>query len=278
MSTGAAPMTQICDDMRAEHEDLDSLVAPLTEATWDAPTPAEGWTIRDQISHLAYFDRVALVSAMDPNRFRVEREIALADVAALIADSVDLGRALPAAQLLGYWRNWRQELVAALRELDHSDRIPWYGPEMSAASFASARLMETWAHGQDVADALGIFRVPSARLRHVAHLGVRAFANSFRAHNLAVPDCSVLVELDGPGGARWTWGDASVLGDSVRGPALDFCLVVTQRRHRADTDLQMVGPVAEAWMEVAQAFAGPPGAGRRPGQFGRGAQGTREQR
>ena len=39
---------------------------------------------------------------------------------------------------------------------------------------ATARLMETFAHGRDVADALGAHaRAATARLRHVCHLGVR---------------------------------------------------------------------------------------------------------
>jgi uncharacterized protein (TIGR03084 family) len=135
---------------------------------------------------------------------------------------------------------------------------------MGLASFISARLMETWAHGQDVVDALGIQREPTDRLRHVAFLGVRARGFSYTANGLATPESDVRVELTGPSGDLWTWGDGT---DSIRGTALDFCLVVTQRRHIADTDLEIRGPLAEGWMEIAQSFAGPPGSGRQPGQF-----------
>jgi uncharacterized Actinobacterial protein TIGR03083 len=136
---------------------------------------------------------------------------------------------------------------------------------MSPASFISARLMETWAHGQDIADAVGSDRVPTGRLKHVAHLGVRARAFSYSAHGLSVPDEKVSVELVAPGGDVWRWDMGS--SDSVTGSALGFCLAVTQRRHIGDTDLVITGPRAEEWMSIAQAFAGPPGDGRRPGQF-----------
>jgi uncharacterized protein (TIGR03084 family) len=130
--------------------------------------------------------------------------------------------------------------------------------------------METWAHGQDVADALGVTRVPSDRLRHVAHIGVGARTFSYLANGLEVPTELVRVELTAPGGTVWTWGPADA-ANRVNGPALDFCLVVTQRRHRDDTALEATGPLADQWLSIAQAFAGPPGGGRRAGQFAGGA-------
>ncbi len=50
----------------------------------------------------------------------------------------------------------------------------------------------------------------------------------------------------------------------VRGPLVDFCLVVTQRRRVADTDLVVTGDAATGWMARAQAFAGPPTDGPAP--------------
>src|SRR5687768_14064973 len=136
---------------------------------------------------------------------------------------------------------------------------------MSFASFVSARLMETWAHGQDVVDALGAEREPTNRLEHICHLGVRARRNSYAARGLEFPGGDVRVVVTAPDGAEWSWGESS--DDLVTGPALDFCLCVTQRRHLADTSLEVRGPLAEEWMSIAQAFAGPPGPGRAPGQF-----------
>jgi uncharacterized protein (TIGR03084 family) len=137
---------------------------------------------------------------------------------------------------------------------------------MSAASSITARIMETWAHGQDVADALGAERAPSDRLRHVAFIGARALPNSYQARGLPVPETTVRVELEAPSGGVWAFGPEGA-PDSVRGPALDFCLAVTQRRHLDDLDLELQGAVATEWMSIAQAFAGPPGPGRQPGQF-----------
>ena len=131
---------------------------------------------------------------------------------------------------------------------------------MSAASSLTARIMETWAHGQDVADALGLVREPTARLRHIAHIGVRALPFSFAANGLEVPQEPVRVELTGPDGSVWTWGPEHA-ANRVTGPALDFCLIVTQRRHLADTSIRAYGQVADQWLAIAQAFAGPPGPG-----------------
>ena len=150
-------------------------------------------------------------------------------------------------------------------ELDPALRLPWFGLPMSAASSLTARIMETWAHGQDIADALGRAREPTGRLRHIAHIGVRALPYSFAVHGLEVPPEPVRVELTGPAGELWTWGPGHA-ANRVTGPALDFCLLVTQRRHREDTAVAAEGQVADQWLAIAQAFAGPPGDGRRPGQ------------
>jgi uncharacterized protein (TIGR03084 family) len=254
----------ICADLRAEHDDLDALVTPLDDVDWKRETPAQGWAIRDQISHLAFFDRTALLALTDPEAFRASRDDLLA--AAGADPSIELGRAVRPPDLLAAWRGGRDALLAAAADVDPRARIEWYGPPMGARSFITARLMETWAHGQDVADALGVKRVPTDRLRHVAHIGIGARPWGYVVHGLDPPTQSIRVELRGPGGDSWTWGDPST-ADVVRGPALDFCLVVTQRRHVDDTALVAEGAAAGEWLRIAQAFAGGPGAGRRPGQF-----------
>jgi uncharacterized protein (TIGR03084 family) len=251
---------QICDDLAAEHHDLDRVVADLDVVDWDRPTPAVGWSVRDEISHLGFFDRTAVAAVTDPEAFA-------AGTAALVKTggdpSVAPGRSMAAAELLAWWRTGREDLLRTLRGLDARQRIPWYGPPMAARSFATARLMETWAHGQDVVDALGVVRPPTDRLRHVAHLGVRARPFSYANRGLPLPERPVTVVLRGPGGDTWTWDDEA--RDVVRGEALDFCLVVTRRRHLDDTGLEVVGAGAKEWMGIAQAFAGPPGPGRAPG-------------
>jgi uncharacterized protein (TIGR03084 family) len=255
-------LDELTADLAAEHADLDGLVADLDEAGFAIPTPAEGWQVRDQVSHLAWFDREAVRAALDPESFVATLSEALSDETYTDRAVIE-GRRFSSPDLLVWWRAARAGLLHALAALDPSTRVPWYGPPMSAASFVTARLMETWAHGQDVADALEVERVPTDRLRHVAFLGVRAFPNSYRVRDLPVPAAPVRVELVAPSGAAWSWGDEGA-ADVVRGPARDFCLVVTQRRHLDDTELVASGPVAGEWMHLAQAFAGPAGPGRAP--------------
>lgn len=259
-------MQQLCDDLEAEHAALDLLVAPLDEAGWNLPTPADDWAVRDQISHLWYFDQKAWLALTDPEAFGRDREQLLASG---VDGSVEPGRSMSGAALLEGWRRDRQRLADAARQVDPSARVPWYGPSMAARSFISARLMETWAHGCDVADTLGRRPPVTARLRHVAHLGVRARPYAYLVNGLELPAVDVRVELAGPDGDVWTWGDDPQATDRVDGTALDFCLVVTQRRHVADTALAVQGEAARAWMGIAQAFAGPAGPGREPGQFSR---------
>lgn len=254
-------MQQICDDLRDEHEALDRLVAPLDEGRWRLPTPSEGWTIADQVSHLWFFDDRALLALTDEDAFARDARVLLESGGTEL--SVEPGRSISGADLLERWRHARSRLLDIAARLDPGARVPWYGPAMGARSFITARLMETWAHGYDVADALGVVPVPTDRLRHVAHIGVRARPFSYLVRGRQVPDGEVFVDLVSPAGERWTWGDESC-PDRVAGDALDFCLVVTQRRHLADTGLVAEGALASDWLAIAQAFAGPPGPGREP--------------
>jgi uncharacterized protein (TIGR03084 family) len=257
-------MQRICADVQAEQEDLDRILASLPDADWDRATPAPGWTIRDQVSHLGGTDRVATIAAGDPARFTAE--ILTQDRRDRQTRQLEVGRSLPGAALLDWWRTGRSAMLKVLRTLEPKARIPWFGPSMSAVSFATARLMETWAHGQDIVDALAVPRPATERLQHVAHIGVRARPFSYSTRGRTPPTAEVRVELRSPTGGVWTWGDADA-AHRISGEALDFCLVVTQRRHVADTRLHLEGPLAQEWMHIAQAFAGPPGPGRQPGQF-----------
>ncbi|MEH1013726.1 TIGR03084 family metal-binding protein [Micromonospora sp. CPCC 206060] len=249
-------------DLADESAELDALVAPLPVADWARPTPAPGWTVAHQIAHLAWTDQVSLLAATDPDAF-YRTAAALAEEPDTFVDRGAEEFLAPPAELLSRWRAVREGLATALRQVPAGEKLPWYGTRMSATSMATARIMETWAHGQDVADALGVARTPTARLRNVAHLGFRTLGHGFATHGRAEPTAPVRVDLVAPDGATWSYGPADVV-DRVTGPALDFCLLVTQRRHRADLALLATGPVADEWLNVAQAFAGPPGAGREP--------------
>ncbi len=256
----------LVEDLRAEQEGLASLLAGLAPADWSRPTPAPGWTITDQVAHLAFFDHSALTALTDADEFTKMVEAALADPDGYVDTAAAPLAALTPDALLTHWREASAALRAALAAAPAGTRVPWFGPPMSVPSKATARLMETWAHGQDVVDALGTTRAPTGRLKHIVHIALRARPYSYLARGLATPEAAVRVELAAPDGGVWRMGPDEAR-DVVRGDAEQFCLVLTRRRHAADTSLTTEGPAAEEWLRVGQTYAGGPGQGRQPGQF-----------
>jgi uncharacterized protein (TIGR03084 family) len=250
-------------DLACEQEELDAVLGALAPEAFELDTPAEGWAVRDQVSHLAYFDAAAVLALVAPDRFAEHRRL-LASGAEGAAPDLALGRSVPPDALVSAWRSGRDDLAAAASSAEPARRMPWYGPDMSLASFVTARLMETWAHGQDVRDALGLRPSETDRLRHVCHIGVAARGYAHAVHGVEDDGSPVRVELSAPSGGTWAWGPADA-PDRIAGSGLGFALVVTQRRHPDDTDVEAEGPAATRWLSVAQAFAGPAGAGRPPG-------------
>ena len=251
-------------DLVAEQESLDSIVRAASANELARATASIGWTVADQVAHLAYFDRAAAVAIADPDRFQGLAAELLSAAAASEAgvDDLTLGRyrTLEPARLLAAWRADREALAVAGAGLADDDRVEWYGPSMGAKSFLTARLMECWAHGQDIADALGVERAPTDRLAHICRLGFITRGWSYVNRGETMPDIDVRVDLTAPGGGTWSFGAADA-PESISGSAVDFCLVVTQRRHVDDTSLEVDGPAARDWMRKAQAFAGPPTTG-----------------
>lgn len=249
-----------------EHAALDAVLASLSEDQWRAPTPADRWSVADGVAHLTYFDRTATEAITDPAEFQrsFEALLASAEGGEEGMDDFTIGwsRNLPGSEVLEAWRTASSDLIRAAGTLAEDARLPWYGPSMGAKSFLTARLMETWAHGQDVVDGVSGHREPTDRLKHIAQLGYITRKWTYLNRGEEVPEGEVRVQLSSPGGEVWTWGEDSA-GDSITGPAEDFCLVVCQRRNVADTDLVVTGELATDWMNKAQAFAGPPTDGRR---------------
>lgn len=260
----APTVVELVGDLHAETAELDVLVAGLTEAGWDTATPSPGWTIRHQIAHLAWTDQITLGAAANPDQFRAE--MSALDPLSVVDRAADEGAALPTGRLLDRWREGRVALCEMLVGLPPGTKIPWFVTPMTASSMATARLMETFAHGQDVLDALGRTREYPARVRHVAYLGFRARDHAFRTQDLPVPETGIRLDLTGPGGETWTYGPPDA-PESISGPAVDFALLVTRRRHRGDLALVADGAAAEQWLDIAQAYAGPSGEGREAGQF-----------
>jgi uncharacterized protein (TIGR03084 family) len=251
----------IVEDLRAQSAELDALVAGLPGDRWATPTPAEGWTIAHQVGHLRWTDAVALTSITAEAEFADLLAAAAADPSGFVDAAAEREAARNPAELLADWRATRARLHAELPAVDPGRKLVWFGPPMSAASMATARLMETWAHSLDVADALGAVLPATDRLRSIAHLGVRTRDYAFAVNGLPAPTQQFLVELRAPDGSLWSWGPGDAT-QRVTGGAEDFCFLVTQRRALAALDLRAVGADAERWLGIAQAFAGPPGGGR----------------
>lgn len=258
-----ACMDQICDDLDAEFESLHALVERLAATDWSAQTPAEGWTIQDSIGHLAFFNDKAVLAYREPEAFAALLAEVVQDPDRLESDHLHEIRSCTGREVIVWWEATHSELLAVYRKADPKERVLWYGPPMAAKSKITARLMETFAHGQDIADALGVKRKPTDRLRHICHLGVRTRAFSYMINELPPPDVEVFVDLRGPSGDAWTWGDPDA-ESRITGSGLDFALVAVQRRHRVDTDLVATGSAAIEWLSIIQAYAGPPGQGRLP--------------
>jgi uncharacterized protein (TIGR03084 family) len=264
-------------DLAAEGDQLRAAVAGLDDAGWHTPTPAEGWDVATQIAHLTWTDEVAVLAARAARGDKQEWDevvlqaiadpegyvdVAAAAIAKTTLDaSTGSGTGAAGHQLLARWDAARAALADALRSAD--GKLPWFGPPMSPASMATARFMETWAHAQDVYEALGTVPEPTDRIRNVCHLGIRTRDFAFGTHGLTPPAEEFRVDLVAPSGDVWSWGPESA-AQTVSGSAYDFARLVTQRIHRSDTDLVATGADAQTWLGIAQAFAGPPGAGRQP--------------
>ena len=251
--------------LASEGSRLRATLAVLPDEAWRAPTPAAGWDVATQIAHLAWTDEAALLAVAaargDSAAWDALVLRALADPDRVVDAEALAGAEHPPAELLARWDTARRGLAEALPTVD--GKLPWFGPPMSPASMATARLMETWAHSLDVYEALGIEPTVTDAIYHVCYLGIRTRNYAYAMHDLTPPAEEFRVELTGPGGAAWAWGPVDA-EQRVSGPAYDFARLVTRRIHRDDTALTASGAEAEQWLSIAQAFAGPPGDGRGP--------------
>ncbi|WP_331741733.1 TIGR03084 family metal-binding protein (plasmid) [Streptomyces sp. NBC_00726] len=257
----------VYSDLVAEGEEIDALLDHLSEEQWQLPTPAPGWTVAHQVAHLAFVCHLAATSARDPQRFAEYATQAKngfqAAVDAALAQFLAAGPQAARAR-------WREELAASvtgLSEADQKDTVPWLVNPLPPTVLAAAGLMEVFAHGQDIADALGVRREYTDRVGHLAWFGVHTRDFGYQAHGMEPPREEFRFELTAPsGGTTWTFGPEDA-ENRVTGPAADFALLVSRRRHHADLAIRTEGARAEEWLGIAQAYRGPGGEGRKPGQF-----------
>ncbi|MEP0155637.1 TIGR03084 family metal-binding protein [Pseudophaeobacter sp.] len=250
---------QQAEDFRAESQALAAVLQDLPEADLHRVTLFKEWTIDHVLGHLHLFNVAAETS--------LQGEAAFATFIGPIVKNMQAGMSILQCQfpwldglsgraLFEAWQAGAESCADAFAQADPKARVKWVGPEMSALSSITARQMETWAHGQEVFDLLGVERQEQDRIRNIAHLGVSTYGWTFLNRKEPVPEPAPFVELTGPSGAVWTWNDPQQ-DNVVRGSAVEFAQVVTQVRNIADTDLETQGGTAARWMAIAQCFAGP---------------------
>jgi uncharacterized protein (TIGR03084 family) len=258
--------TDVYADLKTEGEILDKLVAGLDAAQWDLPTPAPRWTIKHQVAHLSSTARLAQISASDPDLFAkvttgAEKNFDGA-VEALLTPYLELSP----ADLLARWRTERGDANKALSALPPAQMVPWVARQIPASALACAGLMELFAHGQDIHDTLGAPRKYTDRIGHLTWFGTRNRDFGYMVRGLTPPDVEFRYEFTGPSGIKWEFGPVNA-ENRITGPAVDFCMLVTRRRNRADLAIKATGAEADKWLDIAQAYRGSPGPGRQPGQF-----------
>ncbi|MGK5552255.1 TIGR03084 family metal-binding protein, partial [Actinomadura kijaniata] len=242
-------------DLAAEGDDVDALVADLDGARWDLPTPAPGWTIANQVAHLRFIFRLAGTAAADPEGFQTLIAGAAGNFDGAVNAAVEELMDEP-SKMLARWRAERAAAVEALAAVPAGQPVPWLVRPIPAGVLACAGIMELFGHGQDIADALGVRRTYTDRIRHLVGFAVLVWEFGYQARGLTPPDTPFRFELTAPSGELWAYGPPDA-EQRVTGPAVDFCLLVTRRRHRDDLALQATGADADEWLNIAQAYRGP---------------------
>jgi uncharacterized protein (TIGR03084 family) len=247
-------------DFRDESDVLFAILDALDDQEWARETQFKRWTINDIVAHLHLGNYLADLSLKDSEAF-AEFMRGLAAASKPGAGRLDATHAwldgVRNRELLSRWRDFYREMADRFAVADPKRRVKWVGPDMSVLSSITARLMETWAHGQAIYDLLGQERIAADRIRNVVVIGINTFGWTFTNRGLPVPADRPHVRLTAPSGATWEWHQPDER-NIVEGDAVEFCQVVTQTRNIADTKLKVIGDSANAWMSIAQCFAGPP--------------------
>jgi uncharacterized protein (TIGR03084 family) len=253
------------EDFLAENEALAELVAPLSDVDMERPTEFKGWTINNVIRHLHVWNYAADLSLTDEAAFQVfYAEVGESVAGGLTGFEENWLDGLSGPDLVETWRTFYREMAGRFGAADPSMRVKWAGPDMSVRSSITARLMETWAHGQEVYDELGVVRQNADRIRNIVILGNNTRGWTYAVRGEQAPDPAPHLVLTAPSGEIWTFNEPNDI-ERIEGPAEGFCQVVTQVRNIADTRLKVTGPNAVDWMSKAQCFAGPPETPPAPG-------------
>ena len=256
-------------DFEAECAALATLLAPLADADFSRKTEFKAWTINDIMSHLYMGDSSALLTLTEPDAYAAARAIRVQAQDAgetMLSFQRKWAGGLEGQALTDAWRQSSSKTAAAYADADPKQRVKWVGPDMSARSSITARLMETWSHSQAIYDLLGVVREDHDGIRAIAHLGAITYGWTFQNRKEDPPGPPPHIRLTAPSGAIWEWNaDTSEPGERIEGPATDFCQVVAQTRNVQDVSLTVTGKNASTWMAKAQCFAGPPNDPPAPG-------------
>tara|TARA_R110002096_G_scaffold427984_1_gene639095 strand:+ start:1299 stop:2096 length:798 start_codon:yes stop_codon:yes gene_type:complete len=253
-------------DFLEESRDLEKLLAPLTDKDFERQTAFKSWSFNQILRHLHIWNYAADLSLQDAGAFKewITDPLASIGKGALTDFERDFLNGESGTALLKTWAGFYPGMVERFSQIDPGIRLEWAGPSMSARSSITARLMETWAHGQAIYDELGIVRKNTDRIKNIVVLGYNTYGWTFKNRGLEPPDPCPQLILTAPSGNIWTFGEEAG-PEKIEGLAEEFCQVVTQTRNIADTGLSVSGPNAEAWMQIAQCFAGPPNDPPMPG-------------
>lgn len=242
-------MREILSDLVAEQQFLDQSLQRIPIKLWDKVTPAKPWTVRDTIAHLADFAELAADALTGGDRVKEYQNAT--DLDALRQRAIEKGRSMRPQDVIEWWRAGRAKVVEPLSHMSADDRVEWIAGDMSAKTFATFRLMETWAHGLDIYQALDIEVEDTPRIRHVCWLGWKTLPYAFK--NAGLDYSPIRVEVIGPGYAKWVYGPEDA-EDVIKGPASDWARIVVRRMSPDKARLKVTGEAAAKALEVAQAF------------------------
>ena len=247
-----ALVREILSDLVAEQQQLDQFLQKVKVRNWNALTPDEEWDIRDTISHLAHFEEYAY-NALDEDGTMLDDLDDHETFDDFTEVGVERGREMRPQDVIEWWRLGRAKVVDALSRAEARDRVPWFFGDMSARSFATLRLAETWAHGLDIYDAVGEEPEDTERLRHIIIITQKILPWAFEQSGYEYP-VEVRIEGIGPMYAKYASGPDDS-GQLIRGPAGEICRVALQRLHPDDAENLIVkGEIAEVALQVMRTY------------------------
>jgi uncharacterized protein (TIGR03084 family) len=243
----------IFDDLVAEQERLESILDALDDAAWASPSGAVGWSIADVVLHLAQTEEAVVASARGESLGLLPDDGPLDDSLDSMMDRNVREQRAEQAVVFERWRKARRAAVAALRDADPAQRLPWAAAPLKPTTLATTRLAEHWAHGLDITGPLDIPFPDTDRLRHIAWLAHGSLPYAFTLVGETPHD--VYCELEAPDGTTWQYGSPET-ESTITGSAGIFCRVGARRLAPEDSGLVATGPYGPVALRALRNYAG----------------------